>query len=456
MYDQVILNGRVIDPESKLDAPRNLGISGSVVQEVSDVRLAGDTTIDASGLIVAPGFIDLNSHGQNDESYRCQAMDGVTTALALEVGTADIDGWYANRHGKTLINFGACVGHVPARMAVMQDPGTLLPTGDGGHRQATEDEVKAIRKQIEGGLSRGALAVGLSIQYTPAASSWEVLEVFRAAAEHKALCYIHLRYQGAKEPASSINALEEVIAAAAITGTPIQIAHINSIGLSAAPRLLHMIAEARSKGLDVAADFYPYMAGMTMIESAMFDAGWRETLGIDYQDLQWPLTGERLSEESFERYRQKGGPVVIHIMSEEMVQEIAADPMTMVSTDGLLEKGVGHPRTAGSYSRILGRFVREAKILNWMEALRKMTLLPAQRLEERVPLMKNKGRIRPGADADLTIFDPQTVIDNATYQEPAKYSQGIRTVLLGGVPIVREGQLIHGVTPGRSIRATIG
>jgi dihydroorotase len=195
---------------------------------------------------------------------------------------------------------------------------------------------------------------------------------------------------------------------------------------------------------------------MTMIESAMFAEGWQETLGIDYEDLQWPTTGERLTKDSFEHYRQKGGPVVIHIMSENLVQEVATSPLTMVSTDGLLENGIGHPRTAGTYSRILGRYVRQAKILTWMEALSKMTWMPAQRLQERVPMMKNKGRIRLGADADLTIFDPQTVSDTSTYQEPAKFSKGIRTVLLGGLPIVKEGQLLDSVPPGQPIRAPIG
>lgn len=455
MYDQVILNGRVIDPESKLDAVRNLGISGGVIRAISTEPLAGNTTIEAGGLVVAPGFIDLNSHGQNDESYRVQALDGVTTALALEIGTADVAGWYANRKGKTPINYGTCIGHVPVRMEIMQDPGSLLPVGDGGHRIATGAEIEAITRQIDLGLGQGALAVGLSIQYTPAASRWEILEIFRVAAEYRALCYVHLRYQGAREPASSINALEEVIAAATITGIPVQIAHIQSIGLSAVPKLLQMIDEARSRGLDVTADFYPYTAGMTMIESAMFDEGWRETLGIDYQNLQWPLTSERLTKDSFERYRKMGGPVVIHIVPESLVRTVSASPLTMVSTDGLLENGVGHPRISGTYARILGRYVRKKKTMTLMEALCKMTLMPAQRLRERVPMMKNKGSIRPGADADLTLFDPQTIIDTSTYQEPAKFSKGISFVLVRGVPIVREGQLVDGVTPGQPIRAAI-
>jgi len=128
-------------------------------------------------------------------------------------------------------------------------------------------------------------------------------------------------------------------------------------------------------------------------------------------------------------------------------------PLTIIAGDGILEKGKGHPRTAGTYSRVLGNYVRDKSTLSLMEALTKMTLLPAQRLERRVPSMKNKGRIRVGADADLTIFDPQTITDRSTFQDPAQYAQGIRFVLVNGVLIVKEGQLQSNVYPGRPVRA---
>ena len=137
LYDVVVLNGRVMDPESNLDAVRNLGVRGGKIQTLTTKSLKGRTVIDAKGLIVAPGFIDLHVHDMNDEHHRAQAMDGVTTALELEIGTADIDQWYAEREGKTLINYGASIGHVPVRMAVMKDPGTFVPSGDAARRPAT-------------------------------------------------------------------------------------------------------------------------------------------------------------------------------------------------------------------------------------------------------------------------------------------------------------------------------
>src|SRR5882672_12928662 len=162
-YDVVVLNGRLMDPESNLDAVRNLGIRSGKVQTITSKSLKGRTVIDATGLVVAPGFIDLHVHDMNDEHHRAQAMDGVTTALELEIGTADIDQWYAEREGKTLINYGASIGHVPVRMAVMKDPGTFVPSGDAAHRPATEDELAEIRQRIELGMKRGALAVGFGI-----------------------------------------------------------------------------------------------------------------------------------------------------------------------------------------------------------------------------------------------------------------------------------------------------
>src|SRR5712664_1314824 len=178
-YDLVIANGRVMDPESGLDAVRNVGIRGGKIATISAGLLQGKQTIDAKGLIVAPGFIDLHEHGQEPRNYQFQAHDGVTTSLELEAGTADVDQWYARREGKSLINFGVSVGHIPVRMRVMKDAGAFLPVGDAAHRQATPAELQQIDDDIEKGLRRGALAVGMGINYTAAATHDEIVDVFR-------------------------------------------------------------------------------------------------------------------------------------------------------------------------------------------------------------------------------------------------------------------------------------
>ncbi len=452
IYDVVILNGRVIDPESGLDAVRNVAVSDGVIKTITDGSLSGRTVIDARGLIVSPGFIDLHQHGQTEENYRFKIMDGVTTALELEVGTGDVDRWYAERQGKATINYGVSVGHLAARMAAMHDPVQFLPSGEAARRAATDAEINDMKAQLEHGLQRGAVAVGFGIQYVPQASHWEILEMFRVAARFGASCHVHLRNAGLKEPASSTQALEEVIAAAAITGAPLHVVHIHSTGGKATPKLLQMIAEARSRNLDVTTECYPYTAGMTDIKSAIFNEGWREVFGIDYGDLQWAATGERLTKESFERYRKQGGFVAVFSMTEDVVETALKNPLTMIASDGILENGKGHPRTAGTYTRVLGRYVRERGTLTLTDALRKMTLMPAQRLERRVPSMKNKGRIRVGADADLVVFDPARVTDRATYDEPAKYSEGIKYALVNGVVVVKDGQLKPGLYPGRPVR----
>ncbi len=452
-YDLVILNGRVIDPASRTEAVRNLGISNGTIKAISPNRLAGRVVIDARGLVVSPGFIDLHQHGQDEENYRFKAMDGVTTALELEVGTGDVAAWYAQREQKSLINYGVSAGHLAARMGAMREPITFLPTGEAARRAATDSEIDEMKRRLEQGLNQGAIAVGFGIQYTPNASRWEILEMFRVAARYGASCHVHMRHAGVKEPSSSIQALEEVIAAAAITGAPLHVVHIQSTGGPATSKLLQMIGEAKSRQLNVTTECYPYIAGMTDIKSAIFNEGWQEVFGIDYKDLQWAATGERLTKETFDDYRKTGGMVAVFSMTEEVVTAAIKSPFTMIASDGILEKGKGHPRTAGTYSRILGSYVREKGTLSLMDALTKMTLMPAQRLERRVPAMRNKGRIRVGADADLTIFDPRSISDKATFQEPAKYAEGVRFVVVNGVLVVKDGKLETGVYPGRAVRA---
>ena len=285
LFDVVILHGRVMNPETNLDAVRNVGISNGKIREISAKELRGKETIEARGLIVAPGFIDLHEHGQEPRNYQFQARDGVTTSLELEAGTDDVDKWYAVREGKALINFGVSVGHIPVRMRVMHDPGTFLPTGDAAHREATAQELREIDQGMERGLKRGALAVGMGINYTAAATHDEILEVFRIAANANASVHVHLRHAGLKEPTTGLVGLQEVIADAVASGAPLHVVHITSMGLRTTPTLLEVIKGARAHGLDVTTECYPYTAGSTALESAIFDEGWQDRQGITYKDV---------------------------------------------------------------------------------------------------------------------------------------------------------------------------
>ncbi|HKV24092.1 MAG TPA: amidohydrolase family protein [Candidatus Acidoferrum sp.] len=455
-FDAVIANGRVMDPESGLDAVRNVGIVGGKIEAISTRSLKGKTILDAKGLVVAPGFIDLHEHGQQPKNYEFQAHDGVTTSLELEAGTADVAAWYAAREGKSLINYGVSIGHIPVRMKVMHDPGTFLPTGDAAHREATPEELTEIESLMGRGFREGALAEGMGINYTAAATHWEIIQMFQIAAKYHASVHVHLRYAGLKDPANGIAGLEEVLAAAAATGASLHVVHITSMGLKYTPELISIVEGARRHGLDVTTECYPYTAGSTELQSAIFDPGWQESMGITYKDLQWAETGERLTAETFEKYRKTGGVVVVHSIPEAATRIAVADPSIMIASDGMpLTGSKVHPRGQGTFARVLGHYVREEKVLDLMTALRKMTLLPAQRLERRAPAFRNKGRIRVGADADITVFDPERVIDKATYENPLQYSEGIEFVLVNGVPVLKNGELVQGVFPGRAARAPL-
>jgi dihydroorotase len=445
-----------MDPESGLDEQRNVGIIGGKIRAISATPLLGKTTFDAKGLVVAPGFIDLHEHGQEPRNYQFQARDGVTTTLELEVGTDNVDDWYAKRDGKALINYGVSIGHIPVRMKVIGDPGVFLPTGDAAHKPATPEQIAEMRRQLEHGLQRGALAVGMGINYTEAASHQEILEMFRAAAKYSASVHVHLRYAGLQEPENGLAGIEEVIAAAATTGAPLHVVHITSMGLRDTPQLIAAVEGARKNGLDVTTECYHYTAGSTGLDSAVFDPGWQERQGISYHDVQWTDTGERLTAETFEKYRKAGGTVVIFTIPEEAVRTALANPIVMIASDGMPITGPKiHPRGQATFSRVLGHYVREEQTLDLMTALRKMTLMPAQRLEKRAPMFRDKGRIRVGADADITVFDPQRIIDKATFDEPLQYSEGIPFVFVNGIAVVKDGQLVDGAFPGKAVRAPI-
>jgi dihydroorotase len=316
--------------------------------------------------------------------------------------------------------------------------------------------LKEISAGMEKGFREGALAEGMGVNYTAGATHWEIVEMFRIAERFGASVHVHLRYGGLKEPTTGLAALEEVFAAAATTGAPLHVVHITSMGLKFTPQLIAMVEGGRRHGLDVTTECYPYTAGSTALQSAIFDPGWQENMGITYKDLQWTETGERLTAETFEKYRKIGGNVVIHSIPEEAAREAVANPMVIIASDGMPITGAKvHPRGQGTFSRVLGHYVREEKALDLMTALRKMTLLPAQRLEKRAPMFRNKGRIRVGADADITVFDPERVIDKATYEDPLEYSEGIQFVLVNGVPVLKGGGLVEAVFPGRAARAPV-
>ncbi len=452
-YDLVLEGGRVIDPETNLDAVRNVGILNGKIARISPEPLTGRRIVHAAGLVVSPGFIDLHQHGQEIESQRVKAFDGVTTALEMEIGAPDVTKFLNSKQGHSLIHYGTTASHVAARALVFGAPlpdATILPkSGSATDLPATPEQIERIQTRLRSELDAGALGVGMGIQYTPGATRLEVIDMFRVAAERKLPVYTHMRSAGRIEPGSAIESVEEVIGAAAITGASLHIVHINSTCLRDSLECISLIEGARARGLDVTTEAYPYIAGMTAINSALFNPGWREKLGIDYGNLVLPDTGEHLTKERFDELHSSSKQqwILIFANTQETVDAVIPNPLIMIASDG----AEGHPRNAGTYSRILAQYVREKKTLTLMEALRKMTLMPAQMLERSTAAAHQKGRLQEGADADIVVFDPQTINDRSTFEKPMEPSFGVHYLLVGGTPVIEEGKLVPDVFPGRAL-----
>ncbi|MBI3477530.1 MAG: amidohydrolase family protein [Acidobacteria bacterium] len=460
-YDLVLEGGRVLDPETGLDAVRNVGINNGKIARISTDALRGKRVVTASGLVVAPGFIDLHQHGQEIESQRVKAFDGVTTALELEIGVPNVAEFLKMKEGKSLIHYGSAASHVAARSLVFGAPLSgaatahagipeILPkSGPATDQHATPEQIEAIKKQLRAELAAGGLAIGMGIQYTPGATRREVIEIFRFAAAQGVPVYTHMRSAGRVEPGSAIEAVGEVIGASAITGATLHIVHINSTCQRDAMECLSMVEGARARGLDVTTEAYPYIPGMTSLNSALFNPGWQEKLGISYNELVLPNTGEHLTKARFDELHSSTvtQSVLIYANTQEMVDQIIPHPMVMIASDG----AQGHPRNAGTFSRILAQYVREKQTLTLMDAIRKMSLMPAQVLEKSTPAGRAKGRLQEGADADIVVFDPKTIADRSTFQLPMEPSVGVQYLVVGGTLLIDQGKLATNVFPGRAI-----
>jgi N-acyl-D-aspartate/D-glutamate deacylase len=462
-YDVILKGGRVMDPESGLNAIRNVGIKDGKVSVITSEPLYGNEIIDVSSLVVAPGFIDLNQHGYAPNSQKYHAKDGITTALKMESGAYPVKPFYDLINGKLLINSGTSVGYACIRYMIKNDGnGCPSDTTWGGWKadiktteeSLSEEENEIMMDHLKRGFESGAVGVGIGIEYIPGAGRKEIYNVFKVAAEYGAPVFTHVRRRtidGA--PGVAIQSVQEVIADAAVTGASLQIIHVASTGLKDTPVIIDMIAGAQKHGMDITVELHPYTAASTSIDSAVFSDGFLERLGIDFGSLEYIETGERLTKQSFEKYRKIGGLVIIHNMiPAKVVSYGIKHPIVSVASDGLeIVSGKEHPRSAGTFARLLGKFVREDKILSLMMALKKITLMPAQRMEKFVPVMRNKGRIKIGGDADITVFDPLKIIDRSTYGN-IQYSEGIKYVLVGGKLIVKEGRIVDNIFPGRIIR----
>ena len=453
--DIVIRNGRVMDPESGRDEMADVAISGGQIVTIGGTIERGKREIDASGLVVAPGFIDvLASVRPNIHSHTHKITDGVTTCFAMHGNVLDIKN-YVRRFevSGALVNYGAAVRD------------RLLRSQSGAadrYKPASQEQIESMQSLADRAIKEGAAGIGFGINYVPGANYEEIFALFETAAENNVPCHLHARYKGNIFPVTMSLAVQEVIAMAAATGAQAQLAHLTSSTVGSAPLCIKLIEGAAANGVYVAFDFHVWTRNQTGIKTAIYDSGWQERFGgIDYGNIYVVKTQERLTKERFDELRN--APEDLQVQTEFIPEDeiemairsnrgmISSDSGGMWSKDGH-EHETGHPRGTGTFARFLGRYVREREIVSLMDGLRKITLLPAQRLEQSVPAMKKKGRIQVGADADITVFDFDTIIERATYKHPYRYSEGINNVIVNGTEVLRDGEIVPDVTPGKWMR----
>jgi len=493
-FDIVILNGRVMDPETNFDGIRNVGVKDGKIAIITESDIKGKETINAEGHVVAPGFIEGHQHATDPFSRKVFLRDGLTTQMDFEAGAGDIAKWYDEAEGKTQSNYGMVVLATLARVSVLDGPEIAAQGNDMGGLFAHTVGAAAIKAQKEGrkpgwtatlpnkeemtqimgyideGLRQGALGVGIPVGYmTTGVTQYELYKYQELAAKYGRISNGHVRFAGIRPPTEGQLGVQEMLANAMVLDAPFMAVHLNAN--MDWEYTIPMINDAREKrGAKVWGEVYPYEAGSTIASTDVITEAGMAQMGITYSDVS-NLDGTRWDKAMYDDIRKNdpGRAVVIYTNPTESIAKWMAMPGVVVVSDGMAiqdengeyypwdasyEGKSVHPRTAGTRAKVL-RMVREDKNMPLMEAISKMSYLHAKYFGDLggIPQFKTKGRMQEGMDADIVVFNPDTVRDNSTYAPGmgAIPSTGIPYVIVNGVTVVKDSEVLK-VFPGKPIR----
>lgn len=450
--DTLIVAGLVPDYEAGAFMRADVALADGVVKAVGELAAEGyeaDEVIDASGLVVSPGFIDIHMHEEDvseEPTYAIgatMARMGVTTCVCGNCGTSpqDLDTfvhWVAAQGGAPT-NYVVLCGYNDARRAL----------GLGPYDVATAEQAARARTHVREELAAGAWGVSFGLEYDPAITYEEMRQAVDAVRDYDPFVSIHFR----EDCAGAVASIREMARLSHDTGARVQVSHLSSLAAYGyMDESLALIDAEMDANPLFGYDSYPYEAFATSIGSAVFDVDWRAKWHCDYDAIlvtRGPHAGERATQAVYEELRATDPEqhVVCFALHDDEIEAALADPRGLVCSDGGVRGAVGHPRCAGTFPRFLGRYVRERAMMPLVDALEKITLRPAQRLG----LDATKGSLEVGKDADLVIFDPATIIDGATLEDPLAAPRGIACVLVAGRTVVL-GNELTGALPGAVLR----
>lgn len=452
VYDVVISGGTVIDPKTETRTIANVGIIGNKIGAITRGDLKGVKVFDVTGKIVCPGFVDPHSHADGQLfSAHVMASMGVTSII---IGSCGVGPFPTQVFLKELYETGYplnCGALVPESWKLRELAGIESP-----YDVANDSQIEQIADWVEQDLLQGAMGVSMGLEYAPRTSWKEMTAIAKVAAKYDKPVPIHSRAGGW----GGLAATREIIRLQEETGARVLISHhVYQCGQGMMAESMPIIEKAIRQGYEIAVDSGAYGDFACPIGSEVFCEGWRDIYDCDYHDIlvgTGELAGQRLTEETFQWLKERDPDASVTAFVGKPYEVVMAlqQPWTMISTDGgfpNLAPGIGHPQSAGTYPKILADMVRSQDALSMMEFVRKATWMPARFFG-----LADKGWLGEGADADVVVFDPKTVKDNAAFPglgDPMAAPDGIEYVLVNGIPVVEKGQLNKDARPGRAISA---